>query len=107
MIQGEELANCIFDQEWTAFVKHLCFAITHVDGFDPPTVDRRKIVIFARFLLVSSGPGAFAKIRSFAPGLTVVDRAQGANVLGRNFQRENQRSAVSPAGRRPAAIFIG
>ena len=35
MIQGEELANCIFDQEWTAFVKHLCFAIIHVDGFDP------------------------------------------------------------------------
>ena len=35
MIQGEELANCIFDQEWTVFVKHLCFAITHVDGFDP------------------------------------------------------------------------
>ena len=46
---------------------------------------------------MSSGPGAFAKIRACAHGSTVVDRAQGAIVLDRNFQRGNQRSAVSPA----------
>ena len=42
------------------------------------------------------GPGASAKIRACEHGSTVVDPAQGAIVLDRNFQRGNQRNAVSP-----------
>ena len=38
------------------------------------TVDRWKIVIFVRFLVVISGPGASVKIRVFRLLLTVVDR---------------------------------
>ena len=40
------------------------------------TVDRWKIVIFVRFLVVISGPGASVKIRAFRVLLTVVDRAE-------------------------------
>ena len=54
-------------------------------------------MIFEVFSLVSSGPGAFAKIRTCAHRSTVVDRAQGAIVLERNYQEGNQRNAVSPA----------
>ena len=49
-------------------------------------------MIFGVFSLVSSGPGAFAKIRACAHGSTVVDRTRGAIVLDRNSQRGSQRS---------------
>ena len=53
-------------------------------------------MIFVRFLVVISGPGASVKIRAFRVLLTVVDRAEQEIVSDRNSEQGNVRKREQP-----------
>ena len=94
---NEKTPKITFFQRSTVDAKKKCYPLL-VDLF--LCVDRRplKKCAFDPIFVSSSGPGASAKIRTCAHGSTVVDRAQGATVLGQISQKGNQRNAMAPAG---------